>query len=107
MPLVRPLDPAFPLERQLQLEAGRVVLVNRRQPDLPELRCLKTDRPLQGGVHASGVQRSVVGRCCFLVPVPEGRGARQLCRVAEDASDDRPASRRDDGGQEIADVSGS
>jgi heme-degrading monooxygenase HmoA len=28
MSLLRPLDPAFPIERQLQLEAGPVVLVN-------------------------------------------------------------------------------
>ncbi|WP_455282655.1 antibiotic biosynthesis monooxygenase family protein [Cupriavidus necator] len=28
MPLIRPLDPAFPIERQLTLEASPVVLVN-------------------------------------------------------------------------------
>jgi heme-degrading monooxygenase HmoA len=28
MPLLRPLDPAFPIERQLAVEAGPVVLVN-------------------------------------------------------------------------------
>ncbi len=28
MPLLRPLDPAFPIERQLGIEAGPVVLVN-------------------------------------------------------------------------------
>jgi hypothetical protein len=28
MPLLRPLDPAFPIERQLAIEAGPVVLVN-------------------------------------------------------------------------------
>jgi hypothetical protein len=28
MPLLRPLDPAFPIERQIGIEAGPVVLVN-------------------------------------------------------------------------------
>lgn len=28
MPLLRPLDPAFPIERQIALDAGPVVLVN-------------------------------------------------------------------------------
>jgi heme-degrading monooxygenase HmoA len=28
MPLLRPLDPAFPIERQIAIEAGPVVLVN-------------------------------------------------------------------------------
>jgi len=28
MPLMRPLDPAFPIERQLAIDAGPVVLVN-------------------------------------------------------------------------------
>ena len=28
MPLMRPLDPAFPIERQIALDAGPVVLVN-------------------------------------------------------------------------------
>ena len=28
MPLLRPLDPAFPIERQLAIDAGPVVLVN-------------------------------------------------------------------------------
>src|SRR5436305_1613229 len=28
MPLMRPLDPAFPIERQLELDASPVVLVN-------------------------------------------------------------------------------
>ena len=28
MPLIRPLDPAFPIERQIALDASPVVLVN-------------------------------------------------------------------------------
>jgi hypothetical protein len=28
MPLLRPLDPAFPIERQIAIEAGPVALVN-------------------------------------------------------------------------------
>ena len=28
MPLLRPLDPAFPIERQIAIDAGPVVLVN-------------------------------------------------------------------------------
>lgn len=79
MPLVRPLDPAFSLERQLQLEAGRVVLVNRRQPDLPELRRLGTDRPLQGAfTHSefSDPWLAVASSYLFRKVVPPGSWSR-------------------------------
>jgi hypothetical protein len=68
MSLLRPLDPSFPIERQVAIDTGPVVLVNlftvgkadeqtssscRRQSDLFELCSLGDDCPLQGGVYAS------------------------------------------------------
>ena len=73
MPMLRPLDPAFPIERQLSTEASPVVLINLFTVD-------KIDEPallpawahdaefmkLQPGFISTQLHRAIGGSCAYL-----------------------------------------
>lgn len=110
MSMLRPLDPAFPIQQQLATEASLVVPINlftvdaadeqallascdRRQLRPRELRRLGIDSPVPSCLQSPGVPVAVgrlsVNVSCFASSVPEDRGARALRRLTP-ASDRMP-----------------
>jgi heme-degrading monooxygenase HmoA len=73
MPMLRPLDPAFPIERQLSTEASAVVLINLFTVDKIDEPALLTAwahdaefMKLQPGFISTQLHRAIGGSCAYL-----------------------------------------
>ena len=73
MALLRPLDPSFPIERQIAIEAGPVVLVNVVTLDKADeqtfLKTWQDDAAFmkrQPGFISTQLHRGIAGSCVFL-----------------------------------------
>ena len=73
MPMLRPLNPAFPIERQLSTEASAVVLINLFTVDKIDEPALLTAwahdaefMKLQPGFISTQLHRAIGGSCAYL-----------------------------------------
>lgn len=73
MPMLRPLDPAFPIEQQLSTEASPVVLINLFTVDKIDEPALLTAwahdaefMKLQPGFISTQLHRAIGGSCAYL-----------------------------------------
>ena len=73
MPMLRPLDPAFPIERQLSTEASPIVLINLFTVDKIDEPALLTAwahdaefMKLQPGFISTQLHRAIGGSCAYL-----------------------------------------
>ena len=101
MSLLRPMDPAFPIERQLTIEAGPVVLLNVFTLDEPDeqtfLRAWKDDADVMKrlpGFIATQLHRAELERRHRVEASVRGEPSRsgaQLCLPAEEHGALHPA----------------